>query len=382
MSDVTPDSFDLSIIRRRPWMKWALIILAWTAFGLLIAGESYFRSRLTGGSLSLGHALTWYFAYSSTWALFTPVALWLRWRFRFDSQHWPRSLAIHLTASLLISWAGSLVYVGAGQLLGRIPAGIEVLVGRSLMTFVVFLHFDPFLYWIIIGLSYAFQHYRESRERELKAAQLETQLVEARLQALEMQLHPHFLFNALNTIAVLVRTKKNAQAVRVVTGLGELLRRALDGAGVEVVPLKQELAFVERYLEIEQIRFGDRLKVEMAIAPETLDARVPYLILQPLVENAIQHGIAPTASAELLRISAHREGDLLQLEVLDDGPGLPDSFEDASNGNVGLATTSERLQHMYGDAHSFAVRNAEGGGVAASLSIPFQLAPDELQLQA
>lgn len=146
MSEVTPDRFDLSIIRRRPWIKWALIIFAWTAFGSLIAGETYFRSRVTGGSLSLGHALTWYLAYSSTWALFTPVALWLRWRFRLDRQRWPKSLAIHLTASLLMSWAASLVWVGTGQLLGRIPAGIDVLVSRSLMTFVVFLHFEPFLY--------------------------------------------------------------------------------------------------------------------------------------------------------------------------------------------------------------------------------------------
>ena len=365
---------------RHAWLKWVLILGVWTFFGALIAGEMYFIDRAQGGELALRTLLAWYLAYAYTWALITPLVLWLRRRFPLEEGQWARSLALHIPVSILVAWLGTSVWAAAGQLLGQIPAGTDVLLRMSTKTFVTFLHFDPFLYWIIIGLSYVVQYYRESRERLLRASQLETQLAEARLNALEMQLHPHFLFNALNTIAVLVRTNRNAQAVRVVTGLGELLRRALDRAGSQVVPLKQELEFIERYLEIEQLRFGDRLKVEMSIEPDTLEARVPYLILQPLVENAIQHGIAPRASAELLRISARRNADMLRLEVRDNGAGLVG--ERAVRNGVGLTNTKERLQQLYGDAHRLEISNAEGGGVAAIIEIPFQLAPEELQRTA
>jgi two-component system LytT family sensor kinase len=351
-----------------------LIFGAWTLFGALIGGEAI----VLGEGLSISDALIWYLAWTYTWALFTPVILWLRRRFRFQRHRWASSLAIHLVASLLIAWIGAVVYNFVGQTLGHIDAGTNVLLRQSLIMFVAFLHFDPLFYWIVIGLAYLIEHYQASRERELRASQLETQLAEARLQALEAQLHPHFLFNALNTIAVLVRTERSAQAVRVVTGLGELLRRALDGAGVQVVPLKQEIEFIRRYLEIEQIRFGQRLKVEMQIDPGTQEAQVPYLILQPLVENAIQHGIAPRTSAGTLRIAARRDGDRLQLSVRDDGPGLPESIAAAAGNGVGISTTKERLEQLYGDDHGFVVENAEGGGVAAVLDLPFQLTPEEL----
>jgi LytS/YehU family sensor histidine kinase len=250
------------------------------------------------------------------------------------------------------------------------------------VTFVAFLHFDPYLYWIIIGLFFLIQQYQAGRERELRASQLETQLAEARLQALEAQLHPHFLFNALNTIAVLVRTNRNTQAVRVVTGLGELLRHALDSAGTQFVPLKQEIDFIRRYLEIEQIRFGDRLQVEMEIEPGVTDARVPYLILQPLVENAIRHGIASRVAAGRLRITARRDGDRLRLSVEDDGPGLPPDLDAGQRNGVGLSTTAARLAQLYGDDHRFSLGNLPRGGVAADLTLPFRLSAGEMQRRA
>ncbi len=282
----------------------------------------------------------------------------------------------------MIAWIGALAWVAAGQLLGRIPPGADVLLRTSALTFVAFLHFDPVFYWIIIGLSYLLQYYQDSRERQLRASQLETQLAEARLKALEMQLHPHFLFNALNTIAVLVRTGRNAQAIRVVTGLGALLRRALDSAGHQLVPLKDELEFVERYLEIEQIRFGDRLNVEMSVESQTTDACVPYLILQPLVENAVQHGIAARARAGCLQVAARRRDDRLELTVRDDGPGLPEAEGRDRGTGVGLSATRERLEQIYGANHHFAIRNDVGGGVIAEIDIPFQLAVGNYEREA
>ncbi|NIW75485.1 MAG: hypothetical protein GWN08_09600 [Gemmatimonadetes bacterium] len=367
---------------RRPLLTWTLIISAWTLFGVLIAVESFFRSRARGEPMSLASLVIWYLAWAGAWAIATPLILWLARRFPFNRAKWKSSLAIHLFASLAISWLASIAWNSAGQLLGYITPGTDVLFRRSIVTFVAFLHFDPYLYWIIIGLFYLIQQYQANRERELRASQLETQLAEARLQALEARLHPHFLFNALNTIAVLVRTERNAQAVRVVTGLGELLRHALDGVGSPFVPLKQEIEFIRRYLEIEQIRFGDRLQVEMDIESDVVDAQVPYLILQPLVENAIRHGIAYRAAAGRLRIAARREGERLRLTVEDDGPGLPQEGGASQRDGVGLSTTAARLEQLYGQEHQFSLENLPEGGVAADLALPFRLTPGELQRQA
>jgi two-component system LytT family sensor kinase len=370
---------DFGRLLSRPRVRWLLVIGFWTFFGSLFAVELYLLSRAEGGSLTLGPALIRHLAWSYTWALFTPVVLWLRRRFPLDRRRWPNSLLVHLAMCLLMALIGSVVFVLAGQLTGLYPGGLSVLVDHSLLLFATWLHLDPFLYWLIIGLSYAAQYYRESRERQLRASQLEAQLSRARLQALEMQLHPHFLFNALHTIAGLIRTHKSAQAVRVVTGLGELLRRALDSAGAQLVPLKQEIEFVERYLEIEQIRFGDRLTVEMQIEPDTWDARVPHLILQPLVENAIQHGIAPRAAGGRVKVSARHDAERLHLAVWNDGPGLPGGSLQPVRDGLGLATTKQRLEQLYGRDHSFAVANSADGGVCAALQIPFQLATDEWQ---
>ena len=361
----------------RPWVKWALIFGFWTFFGALIGMEGYAQRRLSGADPQLARLLVPPLAWAYAWALFTPIILWLRRRFRFDRRERLKSAAVHIPISLTIAFIGSIVFILVSQAIGNAPADAPPLLLRSLRLFVAYLHLDPWLYWIILALGYVGEHYQVSRERELKASQLETQLAEARLNALEMQLQPHFLFNALHTIAVLIRTQKNAQAVRVVTGLGELLRRVLDTAGTQVVPLKHELEFIERYLEIEQIRFGDRLKIDMQIEPETLDARVPHLILQPLVENAIRHGIAPRVSAEHLEIKASRVGEQLRLSVSDDGPGLRDNNGRSSSNGLGLSATRERLEQMYGAEQSFEVRNGDGGGVTAELRIPFQLAAAE-----
>lgn len=376
------DKFDFGRLPGRPWMRWLTVVGAWTLFGALIAGETYFRLHASGQQPSLARILAHFLAWSYTWALFTPVILWLGWRFPFSRERWAGSLVVHVGASLVIAWIGSLSWVAAGQFLGRIPPGADVLLRTSARTFVAFLHFDPVFYWIIIGLAYLLQYYQDSRERELRASQLETQLAAARLKALEMQLHPHFLFNALNTIAVLVRTDRNAQAVRVVTGLGELLRRALDGAGSQLVPLRDELEFVKRYLEIEQIRFGDRLTVEVSVDPETTEGCVPYLILQPLVENAIRHGIGARARPGNVWIGARCHDDRLQLTVRDDGPGLPEVVGHETGTGLGLSATKERLQRIYGADHHFAIRGDERGGVIAQIEIPFQLAVGDCEREA
>ncbi|MGH7538093.1 MAG: sensor histidine kinase, partial [Gemmatimonadales bacterium] len=200
------------------------------------------------------------------------------------------------------------------------------------------------------------------------------QLSEARLQALKTQLHPHFLFNALHTVGQLIRTGQDALAVQVTAGLGDLLRRVLDEAGTQEVPLKQELELLRVYIAIEAIRFSDRLQVVVHADPDVLDARVPHLILQPLVENAIKHGIARRAAVGHVLIGARRINGSLYLVVRDDGSGMPVT---AADQGVGLSNTRARLRQLYGTAASVEVVNMPDGGVAAQIVVPYRVAAAE-----
>jgi two-component system LytT family sensor kinase len=228
------------------------------------------------------------------------------------------------------------------------------------------LHSDLLTYWVLVGLSHAVGYYRKYQERELKATQLEARLVQAQLQALKMQLQPHFLFNTLHAISALVHKDVEA-ADRMITRLSEFLRITLDSVGVQEVPLKTELESLDKYLEIEQVRFGSRLAVVRSISAETLHLLVPNLILQPLVENAVRHSIAPRASGGRIEIRARSEKGILVVDVLDDGPGAPaESYREG----VGLANTRARLQQLYGSAQTLDLRNDPGVGFRVSLSLP------------
>jgi LytS/YehU family sensor histidine kinase len=192
-----------------------------------------------------------------------------------------------------------------------------------------------------------------------------------------MQLHPHFLFNTLNGIAGLVRDSRNKDAVRMIAGLSDLLRHTLETAGKQEVSLREELEFLELYLDLQQMRFPDRLSVRMEIEPETLDATVPYLVLQPLVENAVRHGIAPRAAPGTVGVRARRDDTLLEIKVFDDGLGLSHPADAGKGTGIGLANTRARLAQLYGEGHRFDVREREGGGVEATVVIPFRPRAEE-----
>jgi two-component system, LytTR family, sensor kinase len=189
-----------------------------------------------------------------------------------------------------------------------------------------------------------------------------------------MQLHPHFLFNTLHAISSLVREQNNKVAVSMIAGLSGLLRHSLENIGRQEVSLREELEFLELYLDIQQMRFSDRLKIEMNVEPETLDAAVPNLILQPLVENAIRHGISPRLAGGLIELSTRNENGILEIRVTDDGEGLQHEWRAESSGGIGLANTKARLEQLYGAEHRFHVRNRAGGGVEALLAFPFRTA--------
>lgn len=230
------------------------------------------------------------------------------------------------------------------------------------------------IYWVIVSVVHALTYYRRSQERERKALELTASLAQARLQALKMQLQPHFLFNALNAIATLVHKDPHA-ADDMIGNLSELLRQALDSSELQEVPLRKELEFLDCYLEIEQMRLGDRLRVEKQIAPDTLDAHVPVMILQPLVENAVRHGIEPSRAPGVVTVCAERQGELLQLTVRDSGAGARASTVNADRPGIGLANTRARLQELYGAGAQFVMQPVTATGFTVELRIPFHSAP-------
>jgi len=343
--------------------RWGLALGGWTLAALFFSTQSfinaYIQSSYRNRPLTWREALILGFSEWFGWAALAPLVVWLARRFPIERPHRRRGLVVHSVAGLTVS---ILKVAGDGlvvDLLGLNPA-------RTITTF----RFHPNLltYAAIVGASHALEYYRRYRDRELRALQLEARLAQAELQMLKLQLDPHFLFNTLHAISALMHRDVEA-ADRMITRLSDLLRLILESAGVQEVPLKQELEFLERYLEIQQTRFSDRLTVRLDIDPEALNARAPNLILQPLVENAIRHGIAPRSDPGQILIRAARVAEGLLLEVVDDGPGLPEG-EAAQREGIGLANTRARLDQLYGTAHRFELAKAPGGGLRASLTIP------------
>ncbi|HTG44532.1 MAG TPA: histidine kinase [Verrucomicrobiae bacterium] len=233
---------------------------------------------------------------------------------------------------------------------------------------------DVLVYWSLVGVCQAITNFRRSQERERRAAELEASLTGAKLQALRMQINPHFLFNTLNSIAALVYINPRA-ADEMLGDLGELLRRSLDSMDQQEIPLAQELEFIGAYLSIEQKRFGERLRLEQCVPDELRQALVPALILQPLVENAIRHGIESQRGPGLIWIEATREGKHLRLIVRDNGRGVPEAnLNSSGRRGIGLANTQARLQGLYGQEQSFSFGKAEPQGFKVDIHLPFNLA--------
>jgi sensor histidine kinase YesM len=228
-------------------------------------------------------------------------------------------------------------------------------------------HWSCFVYLQIGGIIYGVRYYNKFRAGELRSSQLEARLAQTRLKVLQMQLHPHFLFNTHNAIAELIH-KDPATAEKMVENLSDLLRMSLNKLRVEEVSLQQELEFLNKYLEIEQIRFHDRLKIKKDIAPDTLDAAVPNMILQPIIENAVKHGIAPLIEGGTIEIKTHRKNGDLHLQINDDGVGISDKIIEG----IGISNTRARLKQLYDDAHGISIKSNKGKGMSVDLFIPFR----------
>ena len=354
-------------IRNRSF-RWALVFLFWTLIGLSFASQFYLSSYKAGRPVTWGQAVSWSLGDWYVWAIVSLPIILLARRFRFDDVKWVRNVAIHLAASAVCSLVYMLLRAWVGQaqslMAGKPVSFAETFAPLLVKTF----HFNVLIYWVIVSVSHAFDYYRQVQERELRAAELEKRLAQAKLQALQMQLNPHFLFNTLHAISSLMHKDVEA-ADRMITRLSDLLRYALEHTDAREVPLRQELDFLRRYLEIEQTRFGDRLAVRMNIEPDALEALVPNLLLQPLVENAIRHGLEPRAGPGRIELRARCEDGRLKVEVRDNGKGLSDGR--APEEGVGLSNTRARLQQLYGKGQRFELANAPGGGLAVCVELPF-----------
>jgi signal transduction histidine kinase len=349
-----------------------VIFLGATVLGVFSAIQAYnyvalFSEKPQPIEILLGLNMSYWYA----WAILAPFVLWLARTYRFERLKWTRALMVHVPAVFLVTFAHAML-LGAGRV-----ATMRFLAGREVEWWLgvrerYFLYFDweMMTYWAIIAVSHAFEYYRESQERALTTAQLQTHLAEARLQALQRQLHPHFLFNTLHTISALMHRDIDA-ADTMLARLSDLLRLTLERVGSQLVPLKDELDFINKYLDIERTRYGDRLHTTFVVEPDTLGAAVPNFLLQPIVENALRHGIGPKVGGGGVEVRAHHNGEWLQLVVQDDGYGVPPDRLDAFNTGVGLSNTRSRLEHLYPGNHTFEFQTPPGGGLAVTIVIPF-----------
>jgi two-component system, LytTR family, sensor kinase len=364
---------------KRILRTYALCFLVWTFLGLFFFSQSLVQRAFSGDPTPRSHYLVTWLTGVYISALLTPIVLWLARRFPIERKNWFRRSALHLLFSALFSITEIAAHTSVVFGLGLFPTIMKTALITFLLLMSLGFHQNISAYWTILGLQYGYSYYQRYRERErealrleLDASELRSQLVRAQLNALKMQLQPHFLFNTLNAIMVLVRQQNSRQAEEMIGRLSDLLRCVLEDVEAQEVPLYRELDYLRLYLSIEEVRFRDRLRVEISADAPLLQAAVPHMILQPIVENAIRHGIGKSSTAGRIQITACRVNDLLEIKVQDDGPGLV--VDPESSRGIGLANTRARLDQLYGEAANLAVENGAEGGARVTLVLPFRLA--------
>lgn len=371
------DQIQLSL--NQPAFAWStstrrlVYIGLWSIPGIAALSFYYLNQTVTAQPMSWPFALVstlpnWYL-----WAILAPAIIWIGKRYRIERDNWVQSVfLVHIPAMVAMlaihSLANLFLFYSTGM-----PGHEAMTTGLYKVHFWTRVHSNILTYWAVLGLFYAYDYYQKFLNREQAAAILEIRLAEANLRALKMQLHPHFLFNTLNSVAALVRLNDNKTAVKMLVKLGDFLRLALENKGIQEIPVSQEIDFLQRYLSIEKIRFGERLTVNFDVNDAVLRGYVPNMILQPLVENAIHHGIGSNAEKGRIDVRVRLEGPNLVLEVQDNGKGLTDGPNRREG--VGLSNTRGRLEGIYGDRAHFALQNVETGGLVARISLPYDVHP-------
>jgi signal transduction histidine kinase len=354
-----------TVARRFRKVFWMFAL--WTLIGLSFAAQFYFSSLALEKPVSWGRA--WRAALADWYllaALFLPT-FWLAKRFPLERPLRYSHLGVHVVASAVFAVTHLAVYILSRAVV--FPADHFAFAESFQFWFLRRFHGNLLYYWTFSAAAHALNYYRHMKDREVRAAELEARLAQSQLGILKAQLQPHFLFNTLNAISELIH-ENPAAAEQLLTRLGDLLRLSLKTATEQWVSLKQEVEFVESYLEIHRARLGDRLRITFCIDPATLDTPVPNLVLQPLVENAIRHGIGASAGVGLVEVTARHEGEQLILTVRDNGPGLSGGHLNPAKPGVGISNLRRRLHCLYGSSCDFHLGTHPEGGCAARICLP------------
>ena len=358
------------IKNRNPWLSWVALLLLCSMIGVLFALPNLSSSGKWRLALLASLAQWW------SWGLVAPLIFWIDTRLPFKENQLGLRALVHLPASVALTGLYGYVFLALSATLGLarwsgladsrfLPMALR---GGLLWSWVV--------YWVIFGVLQTFRYYEQYLGNELRLERMERSLSEARLNALRMQLDPHFLFNALNTISSQVdRDPRLARTM--IEHVGDLLRLSLDARNKQEVPLAEELAFLDHYVAIQKIRFADNLRIDVRVMPEVKYALVPCLILQPLVENAIRHGISRRTSQGAVTVTGEAGGGRLEIRVLDDGVGLPPGWTIDTCSGMGLSVTRDRIVGLHPNGNGrFSVRPRAGGGTEVQISLPLRLAED------
>ena len=358
--------------RKRARLRWLIIVGSWAAYFVLMTAQTYFAYAREGRPIPLLNILAPAGMYCLSWLLLTPLVLRLAEHFPLDRTHWRRSFTIHLIASLVIA-ISQRAFTDITVSWIRMGAEWAFAYNKVLASLIGYFDYGVLVYWIIVLLHQGVQYYKTIQEQKLQSSRLETRLAEARLEALRNQLHPHFLFNTLNSISALIHVSPRA-ADTMIARLGDFLRITLDNSGARFAPLATELQALRSYFDIERVRFADRVSLETDIEPASLSALVPCFVWQPLLENAIKHGIETSGGAGRITVKARSRNGSLVFQIQDTGPGLPENGSGAhgEHDGIGLSRTRAILEHLYGTGQYLEIRNVPGGGVLASLTIPFR----------
>jgi signal transduction histidine kinase len=350
---------------RNRWAHWIAAILLWSTLGVLFALPGLSSSNWS--PTLLGSLAQWW-----AWGLVAPLIFWADARLPFKEHQLGMRVLAHLLASVPLTILYFYVFIALRVFLGlgawsALPHPLSLLKTFSLL-------WSWLVYWVIFGVIETFQYYEHYRASELRLERMERNFSQARLNALRMQLDPHFLFNALNTVSSQV--ERNPRLARtMIEHLGDLLRLSLDARDRQEILLAEELAFLDHYVAIQKIRFAENLRIEIQVASDVKYALVPCLIVQPLVENAIRHGISRRASGGTVTVIAQHGSGQLEIRVADDGVGLPTGWTLETSSGMGLSVTRERILGLYPDGNSsFSVRPRSGGGTEVEISLPLRFA--------
>jgi hypothetical protein len=354
------------------WKTFLLIAAVWAATWMVLTAQLYLTVVPRGLGISFTEVAETQFLRVALWALFTPLVLLAHRRLPFDGRRDWLAFTVHLTLSIAAMFANYLLRLAIDEVTGATQRGTQDFSTYAVLLFNGRNFVDIFIYWMIIGARHIHGLYVREQAAAVAQAQLQAQLVEAEMHALKQQLQPHFLFNALNAVAMLVRDKQEERAVDTLAQLSALLRRLIDNTREQQVTLARELDFTQRYLEIEQVRFGDRLQVRYQVDDACLKVAVPSLLLQPLVENAVKHGISKRSAQGRVDISARFAAGRLELVVFNDKADTPDA--PVTGTHIGMATTRDRLQKTYGADYSLVCQFNQTEGSRVKVSLPLRTA--------